>query len=73
MNGSRFSALWSSPLTLAVIASASLGISSPAWAVSGFVAPFDPGAFTLSNSPSGDGSENTTNAASGTVILTGEQ
>lgn len=71
MNGSRFSALLFSPVVLTSIASATLGLSSPALAVSGFVAPFAPSDFTLTNTPSGNGTVDTTDAATGTVSLTG--
>ena len=72
MNGSRYSALLFSPLALTAITSATLGFSSPALALSGFVTPFAPSDFTLTNTPAtGNGSVDTTGAAIGTVILTG--
>ncbi|MFN5515093.1 MAG: PEP-CTERM sorting domain-containing protein [Cyanobacteriota bacterium] len=71
MNGSRFSALLRSTLTLPVIAGAALGVGSPALAITSFVSPFAPTDFTLTNTPTGDGTVNTVNAASGEVILTG--
>lgn len=58
-------------LLATVTTAAVFGFHFPALAVSGFTGIFAPGNFTLTNTNANDSSVNTTNAASGTIVLTG--
>jgi hypothetical protein len=72
INSKIFQVLFNKSLVALTTVLATLTLASRAEAVVGFTGAYADTNFTLSNSPAtGDGSVDTTNAATGTIILTG--